>query len=68
MGTYSVSPRSASTCPLPARPCNASQVGMQTHNHESRVARNSRQEIGLSIRLSWLRTFQRHARGEGGRQ
>ena len=47
---------------------NASRVGMQTHNHASRVARNGRQEIGLFIRLSWLRTFQGHARGEGGRQ
>ena len=47
---------------------NTSRVGIQTHSHASRVARNGRQEIGPFIRLSWLRTFQGHARGEGGRQ
>ena len=31
-------------------------------------SRNGRQEIGLFIQLSWLRTFQGHARGQGGRQ
>ena len=47
---------------------NASRVGMQTHNYALRVARNGRQEIGLFIRVSWLRTFQGHARGKGDRQ
>ena len=43
-------------------------MGTQTHSHASRVARNVRQEICLFTRLSWLRIFQGHARGEDGRQ
>ena len=36
------------------------RVGVQVHSHALRVNLSDRQETGLSIRRTWLRTFQGH--------